>query len=322
MAYIGIDAGGTKTSVRLADASGRLVGVGTAGPGNWLLAGEEGFLQSVRHAYEAALQQAGSAGEGIEAIVAGVAGVGRPQDRIAAARALGRIFANAKVEVENDAVIALAAGTLGEAGAVVIAGTGSMAFALGPRGDNVRAGGWGYLLGDEGSGFYVGLEGIKAALKDHDGTGPRTSLKDRLLKELDFTSPDDFVSFAYQKPVPRERIAALARATLDESRAGDAVAAKIVSGAVAHLVRLCATVIRKARFRSTVPLVTAGGLFGDHRFRRLFVERAKAHLPAARISRAVLDPAAGACALAFKRAGRLDEGVKKALLETFTQRDS
>ena len=322
MAYVGIDAGGTKTRVRLADGTGRLIGEGTAGPGNWQLAGEEGFLASVRQAYEAAWKRAGEPGEGAEAIVAGVAGAGRQRDREAVEKALASLFTDARVEVHTDAAIALAAGTLGEAGAVVIAGTGSMAMAVGPRGETVRAGGWGYLLGDEGSGYYLGLESIKAALKDHDGTGPSTSLKERLLRELGLAAPEDFVSFAYQEKVPHDRIAALAKAAIDEARAGDAVATKIVNGAVAHLVRLCATVIRKARFRSTVPLVTAGGLFSDHRFRRLFVDRAKAHLPAARLSRAVIDPAAGACVLALKSAGRLDEGAKKTLLESYTRRDS
>jgi len=322
MAYIGIDAGGTKTKVRLADVSGRLIGEGTAGPGNWQIAGEQGFTSAVRQAYETAQKQAGALGTDAQVVVAGVAGAGRPRDQLSVKAALAKLFPGAECEAVNDAVIALAAGTLGEAGAVVIAGTGSMSFAIGPKGDTARAGGWGYLLGDEGSGFYVGLEGIKAALKDHDGTGPRTALKDRILRELRLPSPERVVSFAYEGKVPREQIAALARAVLDESRTGDAVASEIVGGAVAHLVRLCATVIRKARFRSTVPLVTAGGLFADQRFRHLFVERAKAHLPAARPMRAVLDPAAGACALALKKADMLDESAKKTLLESFTQRDS
>jgi len=329
MLFVGIDAGGTKTRVRLCDASGRLVGEGLAGPGNWHVEGEVGFLGAVREAYAAALACLGDrpgnrTGEGepaVRRVVAGVAGVGRREEERAVLAALAGVFPGAALEVHNDAFVALAAGTLGEPGAVVVAGTGSMALALGPGGELVRAGGWGYLLGDEGSGFYIGLEGIKAALRDHDGTGPGTSLKERLLEELDFGSPDEFVAFAYRGKLPREKIASLARAVLEEARAGDSVAKEIANAAVAHLVRMCATVIRKARFKSTVPVVTAGGLFADRRFRRTFVERVKAHLPTAQPARAVIDPAAGACALGLKRENLLGDKAKKLLLESFRQRE-
>src|SRR5581483_5378036 len=123
-------------------------------------------------------------------------------------------------------------------GVALVAGTGSMAFARAPDGRTARAGGWGYLLGDEGSGYALALAALRAVVRDADGRGPATRLTSRLLAHFGAVLAQDLVRLVYGGGVDRAALAAVAPYVLEAAAAGDEVAAEIMAGQAEELADL------------------------------------------------------------------------------------
>src|SRR5260221_4321390 len=180
---LGIDGGGSHTVALLAEKAdgGRILGRGTAGPSNMQAVGEERALraldEAVGQAFDAAQRTRGT----VAAAALGLAGVDHPE----AAAVVQAWTATARlaeaVSVANDATLLLEAGTPDGWGLAVIAGTGSIAFGRSPEGKLDRSGGWGYLLGDEGSAYALALAGTRAVARSSDGSIPSTQLTEQLL---------------------------------------------------------------------------------------------------------------------------------------------
>lgn len=325
MWYAGIDAGGTSTKVWIVREDGVLVGRGAAGPGNLQAVGADGVVAAAREALGAAARDAGLDGPPpIELLVAGVAGAGRDEDIARARDAFSRAFPGTRCIVCNDGIIALDGGALGDPGVVVIAGTGSNCWALRPDGTWAQAGGWGYILGDEGSGFAVGLQGLRRITRAADGREPETSLTEAILGTLGLETVSDLIPAIYDGPFPKERIASLAPVVLREAERGDPAAIAIADEAVRELLLAVRAVMAEAGADLPDPavLVASGGLFADEAFFRRFSEGAKEAFPQLSPTRPVVDPAAGACARALREAGRFDESARRRLLESFQARRS
>lgn len=201
----------------------------------------------------------------LDGLACGLAGAGRPDTRRAAYRALERRGLARKVTVVTDADAAFRdAFEPGEAGLLLVAGTGSIARARGPDGSDARAGGWGALLGDDGSAFRIGLEGLRAVLRAHDGRIPPTSLTPRLLSALDVGEPPDLVSRVDGEP--KAGIAALAPTVVGVAEEGDAAAGRIVDEAVRALVdQVRAAAIGAGVEDGMVPVALTGGLLAPGR---------------------------------------------------------
>ena len=172
--FLGVDGGQSSTTALVADESGRVVGIGRAGPCNHAGAaeGRERFIQAIGSSVREA---AGDAT--FECACFGFSG--GTSDKEALTREIVR--ANRYV-ITHDALIALSGATGGDAGVVVIAGTGSMAFGRNREGRTVRAGGWGFAFGDEGSAFDLVRQALRAALRFEEGWGPSTALRTALLE--------------------------------------------------------------------------------------------------------------------------------------------
>jgi len=148
--------------------------------------------------------------------------------------------------VQSDAFIALMGAFAGNASVIVIAGTGSICFGLDEKGTLHRSGGWGYLLGDEGSGFFVGHQAVLAALKDHDGRGKPTALKSEVENALHLPSIDQIVRKMYiENKVQKEDIAGLAPLIFKCAKEGDDVAQKIVARTAEEIAKMIAAVGKK-----------------------------------------------------------------------------
>jgi N-acetylglucosamine kinase-like BadF-type ATPase len=260
---IGIDAGGTKSVCLLARADdGEIVGRGVGGPGNIRAVGEERVAQSLMAAIQAAFAAADrSSQQGIVAVVVGAAGAARADDRALVEAILRRAIKARYYGVTNDAAIALRAELPTGPGVLLISGTGSIGYGRTVNGDEVRAGGWGYLLDDAGSAYAVGLAGLAAILRAHDGRDPSTALRQPLLSAWDLTAPEEIISRLYQQPPPREAVAALGPIVFATARSGDAVAQQIVTAAGTALGDLAAATIRQLGTtpETIIPLVTDGG---------------------------------------------------------------
>jgi N-acetylglucosamine kinase-like BadF-type ATPase len=292
---VGVDAGATKTVGILADDRGRVLGQARGGGANIHVQGEaqvEAVLGSIL-------------GELFEierpaAVCLGMAGVDRPHDEEAVRQMVGRLGFDGIVRVENDALIALVAGSPGRLGIVILAGTGSIAYGIDPHGAIARAGGFGSLLGDEGSGYWLGNQALRAVVRAADGRGPATRLTALVFEALSVGAVSDLVPLVYEQRLARSAVAALA-GCLEKARAqGDAVAVELLARAAHELALAGQAVARKLAFTKPHPVVLAGGVFqACPSLGRLVVERLA--LPLAQPIVLDREPAFGAVSLALDR---------------------
>lgn len=237
---VGVDGGGTHLRVVATDVRLRVLGTGLAGSANPSLVGRDVAAERVGAAIAQALDEAGLPPEKVAAVALGIAGasVAHSADWV---RAVGRAaLPGALVLPSADYEIALAGANGRLEGVVIAAGTGSVAYGVSPAGESALAGGWGYLLGDEGSGYWLGLEALRAATRADDGRGVRTTLSAEVPAALGIEAGRAaLIAWLYRGPGPRNgEIAGLAPLVLRLAEQGDAAAADIVRRAAAHLADL------------------------------------------------------------------------------------
>lgn len=265
---LGIDGGGTSTEAWLADCSGSVLGRGHAGPSNPKAIGQEAARRALNLAIAAAFADAGLERATADIACLGLAGFDRPADR-----AMLQEWCNAenwaqRLLVVNDGDLLLAAGTAEGWGIGVISGTGSIAVGRSPDGRTARAGGWGYLFGDEGSAYGVALAALRWIARTHDGRTPSAVQNDVLVplvcEALGAASPTELVSVVYKFGVDRPRIAALAPIVATAAEERSFAAGAILADAADELAQAVLAVARQLRLlddpqTAAFPLVTAGG---------------------------------------------------------------
>jgi N-acetylglucosamine kinase len=256
---LGIDAGGTKTVCLLADATGRVVAESRGGGANLQAAGELEVEKVLHTVMEEAL---GNRPHVPAAICLGIAGVDREEDTAVVHAIMRRIGYKARIVVTNDALVALVAGAGDDPGIVVIAGTGSIAYGRNARGEAARAGGWGYVLGDEGSGYWIGRHALRAVVREADGRGPSTALTPRVLAHFGIGRAQDLVREVYARHLPPPAIAALARHVETARCEGDPVAVEILERGADELVACARSVAQRLGMAGEAfPFLLAGGIF-------------------------------------------------------------
>lgn len=299
MRYVlGIDAGGTKTRALLADETGHVVGCGLGGGANLKTHGELEVEKVLHRVIEEAEAEAGTKPD---AVALGIAGADRPEDHVVLRSILRRMGFRQHVLVTNDARIALVAGSPSRVGLALICGTGSIAWGQNAGGEIARAGGWGWHVGDEGSGFWIGVRAVRAALKASDGRGPLTALVRPLLDHFEITGVEDIVRVVYGGDFPRHRIALFAPRVAEAAAEGDAAAREILEAAAAELAEAAQSVIRRLGLPGRpYDIVLSGGTFAAV---PSLVEAVASLLraPAASLRLLTDEPAAGAVRLALEQ---------------------
>jgi N-acetylglucosamine kinase-like BadF-type ATPase len=294
--FLGVDGGQSSTTALVGDETGRVVGVGRGGPCNHVgkSEGREKFLRAVG----GCLREAGFEDAKFEAACLGFSG--GAADKEAYVREL--IQAKEYV-ITHDAFIALVGATAGQPGVITIAGTGSIAFGQNSAGKTARAGGWGYIFGDEGGGFDVVRQALRAALRNEEGWGPKTALRDALLSSAGAASVNDLLHRFYTDEYPRERVAALSKLVDVAAQEGDKVSREILLSAAQQM----ATIAGAARAQifevgEACCISYLGGVFRSEillgRFRML-MELEEGN----RVAGPVYGPAAGALIEAYRVAG-------------------
>ena len=309
---LGVDGGGTGTTAVLVAPDGAELGRGMAGPSNYVVSGAPAAAEAVAEAVRQALRAA-PAGVRLRAAAFCLAGIAGPADAGHLLQALRQTAvplsewaaAVERARLAHDALAALVGGCGRPVGVVVIAGTGSIAYGRAADGRELRAGGWGWLAGDEGSAFDLGRRALQAAARAADGRGPATALLAMLLAELGCARMEELVRRFIPGPELRGRVAALAPLVCRAAAAGDAVAQQLVSSAAAELALAAVTVLRGlALDRIPTPVVMQGGLFRHHALlREGFAALLAQQTPLARPLEPQHDAAYGAALLALDDAG-------------------
>lgn len=286
--FAGVDGGGTKTTFVLVDADGLEVGRQTASTSNAAVIGHDAAGAVLRRGLEQALAetQADLGGAWF-----GLSGGDRPEDHRKLRPHLEHLSPN--IRMSNDAELVLAA-LPHSIGLVVVAGTGSIAFGYGASGTRVRAGGWGQILGDEGSGYDLARQMLLAFTAQVDGRGPATDCFDRVMEHLRLEEPFQLIQWVYAQDRTKGDIAALSAIVLAAADAGDAVARNIVASSAQELAHTARAAARRLDLPPPLPLALTGGLLtGSERFRREFLSAFEEEFPSLDI-RLVTDPALAA----------------------------
>lgn len=259
MHVLGIDAGGTKTVCQLADERGEVLAEARRGGANLQASGELEVEKVLHEVMEEALGDAEIRPAGI---CLGIAGVDRPDDARVMEQIMRRIGYKARVLIVNDALVALEAGAPGKPGVVLVSGTGSIAYGRNAHNQSARAGGWGYVLGDEGSGYWIGRAALRAVLHEADRRGSKTQLTGLLLHYYGVSRAQDLIAQVYQGALRPAAIASLAQCVQGAFNNGDEVAIGILRNAADQLESSAVSVARRLDLVGTdFPIVLSGGIF-------------------------------------------------------------
>ncbi|KST67461.1 N-acetylglucosamine kinase [Mastigocoleus testarum] len=314
MSYVlGIDGGGSKTTCILMNCSRQLIGRGEAGASNYQSIGIEAAKKSIETAIKESLiasnmiQNIETQNTQVKAICLGLAGVGRPKDIEVVKNIIQDLRDNGSLPITwnlqphniiicHDALIALVGGIGHNVGIVVAAGTGSIIFGRNSQGKTKRVGGWGHILGDEGSAYKIAIAGMQAALKSYDGREINSCLLADFQQHLELANIEDLVDVIYRRGWDVKKIAALAPIVDRAAAKGDQVANKIIDDAVEELFKATSTVI-EAIFQpgEALEVVTTGSVWGSSGIREKFVNAMVEIFPGVEVILPRFEPAYGAC---------------------------
>ncbi|CAN1227839.1 N-acetyl-D-glucosamine kinase [Linum grandiflorum] len=278
-----------------------------AGCSNHNSVGETAARETLEHVMNEALAKSGSTMSAVRAVCLGVSGVNHPTDQERVLDWLRDIFpGHVKLYVCNDAVAALASGTMGRLhGCVLIAGTGCISYGIADDGREARASGAGPVLGDWGSGYGIAARALTAVVRAHDGRGPQTKLTNKLLKTIGLSSPDEIIGWTYADS-SWARIAALVPEVVSCAEDSDEVADKILVNAVQELASSVKAVAERLSLcgedgKGRFPVVMVGGVLEANKGWDIGNEVMKCirrHFSGAYAVRPQVEPAVGAALLA------------------------
>jgi N-acetylglucosamine kinase-like BadF-type ATPase len=300
--FLGVDGGQSGTTAMIGDETGRVLGSGRSGPTNHVGAaeGRNKFVTAMNECVQGAYAQAGLDGSAIRLAAACLGFSGGPADKEAI---LKEILLSDRTIVTHDAMIALSGAMAGAPGLITIAGTGSMAFGRNQAGEAARAGGWGFIFGDEGGGFHIVRQALRAALRFEEGWGPPTALRPALLDATGTRNMNDLLHRFYTTEYPRPRIAAFSKLVDQVADGGDAAARDILNEAAQQLAAIAAAVRGQLFDQEEAARVAyIGGVFRSRillaRFSQL-VEMEKGN----QVGPPIHGPAAGALLEAYRESG-------------------
>ncbi|HHW18494.1 MAG TPA: hypothetical protein GXX30_06295 [Firmicutes bacterium] len=316
--FLGIDGGGTTTKATVVDDFGNVLGTGSGGPSNIYFTPEDQILSSVRDAIGEALGATPFSGrsdaplsgrlrlEDIRGACVALAGAGRESDVARASNMLKTVFGSVPFFVVEDSKAALAGAHGGKDGIVVIAGTGSNCIGV-RKGIYRRAGGWGSLLGDEGSAYNIARKGLIAALRAYDGRGPETSLTRKFEERLGVRTPEEILPRVHA--LDRPGIAALSAVVFELSEV-DLVARNILMEEAGELSLMVNAVARglgfcsgKTQVPEKFPVAMVGGCFKERVYREMFESSLASTVPGAVPVSPIHQPSVGAALMARERFG-------------------
>ena len=307
--FIGMDGGGTKTFAIIANERGEVLGEHVGGPANFQIIGVEKAAETIFSLIRSCCDSANCSAKEISSVTCGLSGAGRIGDQERMADALKKFASKKKLRlrrviVESDARIALEGAFKGGEGIILIAGTGSIAFGKDAKGKVCRVGGWGRILGDEGSGYFIGKSGLTAVTHHLDGRGESTKLTKMVSKKFGLTDQTAIINAVYKNGFD---VASVAPLVLEAASKNDHVCLLIIEQAAVLLadhVKIAAKKIlasSKSKVRSKVKVAFIGGLIANDTLLSNLLSRCIiSNIPSVEIIRPMASPAYGAVVMAMQ----------------------
>lgn len=259
---IGLDGGGSKTMGVMINEKGQLLARASGESSNIQAIGAERLAENLSLLVQELVSKAGCTAAEIDHLYAGLAGAGRPADRETISSLVSSRRLAKNHTVDTDAAAALAGAFGGGPGVIVIAGTGSICFGKDEKGVLYRCGGWGFKLGDEGSGYYIAQQALIAALKDLDGRGPKTALRSLFEKRYQLESIDLIISQIYSDKIDRTELASNAPDVFAAAEEGDQAALEVIEKAGREIGKLVAGAAKRmGRQGKGVSVALIGSIF-------------------------------------------------------------
>lgn len=312
LAALGVDGGGTHSRAVLIAPSGKILGAGRAGLANYQSVGLNDCAKTLNHAVEEAWKNSGMSPRPADAAFIGCAGAGSKEANLhlrEAAESIG-MAPPGKLWVDHDLRIALAGALGGAPGVVIVVGTGSAAYGRNTQGESWRAGGWGWLMDDPGSGYWLGERALSAIVRAHDGRGPGTALEHAVFQALKLHSIHELTAKLYgANKLGTPGIAALAPIVARTAEEGDPVAVSIVREGCAELAHMVAAVAEKLGWHSgQFPVAAIGGVIrGGQYFSSTLKNTLASSVLLANFQKPIMPPVLGAAILAMQNAGERTE---------------
>ncbi len=314
--FLAVDGGQSRTLALLADADGRILGAGLSGPANHVHepGGMARMDRALREAIGKAFQEAGLSLNRVRAACFGMTG---GADVVAA---VTHAFLDYDlIFAVEDSVTALAGASLAGPGIVVIAGTGAVAYGQVVNGRCAKSGGWGYIMGDEGSGYDIGIQTLRAVTQSADGRAPATLLETMVPAHFGLADITEVRAAVYDATIGRPQIAALAQTVAEAAVQGDDVARQILGRAGQDLARLAVAVLtRLDMLERGMSVFPTGGVFqAGTAVLEPFTAYLRQTSPETSVREPAFSPAIGALLMARQGAGYpIDELVLALIRET------
>lgn len=311
---IGIDGGGTKTTAVIGDKSGNLLAVAKGSSSNLTAISTEQLYVLIQDLIEQLLKKAGVALLDVEMIFAAMAGADRKEEQKKIYDAFCQSPILPKLKVQSDIHAALASGTWGKEGTLIIAGTGAILFGYQDK-KTFRIGGWGYLLGDEGSGYHLGKLAIRSILKANDEQVHLKPFQKAVLSQFNARKPEQLITKVYSSKNPVIAISSVSKLVL-AAFSDDTIAQSIVIAVQEELLKLIQSGYE--RIDRTKPVVLHGGLFSDNTFYEEFKKSVLIRFPELTVVKPIVPGMVGAYLLALHESHiKVNNLVKQAIQQTW-----
>ncbi|MHA6533645.1 N-acetylglucosamine kinase [Paenibacillus sp. BAC0078] len=263
--YLGLDGGGTKTDAAALNEAGELLARYIGGPSNPHSVTFGAALTEVMSAIDSLLERLEPEIINIASICLAVSGFSTIDEHALLKKAveqhLMKCGLSLPVFIQSEGQISLMAALGSHHGMLVISGTGSICYGYSPDGSCTRTGGWGHILGDEGSGYQIGLLTLKAVMRSYDGVQPPTAMTDMIMKQHGLTVISDLKGYIYNPSHTKAEIAEFSKICIAAAEAGDEAALTILTGEAEALSNTANALLRRSPGLAGLPVVLSGSVF-------------------------------------------------------------
>ncbi|HLR65402.1 MAG TPA: BadF/BadG/BcrA/BcrD ATPase family protein [Pseudogracilibacillus sp.] len=307
---IGIDGGGTSTVASIVSSEGKLIKTVKAGPSNPNTTSTNQLKETFQNIYIALKEGLPTeVWKNIIHLFAGISGAEHEQSKQIIYDHIQSIFPDdMQRTVDNDAITALYAGTMGSPGIVQICGTGSISFGVNQAGKRDRVGGWGHLIREKSSGYFLGKQALEAAFMSYDKLGKDTLLVEKIVRHFQVETLPKLVYLIYHASNSKEKIASIAPLVFEAAKENDEVAKQIIEAFATHtsseVIALSERLFTAEERRQGIELVLIGSVFKQlNVFKKMIKKISDEHQTKLNFVQAKYEPVIGAVVAAFLAEG-------------------